>query len=173
MTRISDQTFLGKMGFTDPDRHNAIHNAAAVYLAMEKLSKIASFMGYTDVSGSTYKINYPIRNNHRDFGNQIRVVNTIGYIDLMCFFEKAGYTRGGYQVGIEIKKGFTDVANIIQQISTYAIQLPVDYIVCTLYPMSSLDKKILADHDIKHIYVSEESVQKFISKQAEAPEESF
>jgi hypothetical protein len=75
---------------------------------------------------------------------------------------------------IEVKKGYTDVTSVIQQINTYREYSNADYYyLCTMYKIDQLYKNTLDDHKINHIYVTEESVRDFLAAQKESPSEEF
>ena len=39
MTRTKDQTYLARLGFSDPDKKNELHDAACLYLAQEEKAR--------------------------------------------------------------------------------------------------------------------------------------
>lgn len=259
--RTSDRTYAQKLGFSDPDRHNEIHNAAAIYLTakpqIEKFAKLflmeltyegewgdwhdfdprcgglysedrqwptslgfgfgerlkwqrrkkslpsslastysvntpiiqRANSGYTNIIGYldaliNIKMTYPERNEYR-VTNMDEALASYGYDsgkekiikDAAEKFKKEAVLENtltgseSESIGIEIKHGFVDVSSVIQQISTYRAFADLKYVLCTLYPINEVYKKVLKDHKIKHIYVSPQSVEKFMSAKGEAQEE--
>lgn len=262
--RTSDRTYAQKLGFSDPDRHNEIHNAAAIYLTadaqIEKFAKLFNlelhdagdwegwkpFDAYVrpglhgddrwPVSFSHFELKLKWEKRRRllpssltsTYGINQAIIqrsstgykNIIGYVDVVIninmtyaseseyrvlnledvlgsyqyesvkymnkdeeisrareyFFKKAHFqTRDSgsetESIAIEVKHGFVDVSSVIQQINTYRTFANYKYIVCTLFPVNEIYKKVLKDHNIRHIYVDPKSVEKFMSAKAESQEE--
>lgn len=172
--RTSDRTYSQKLGFDDKDRHDQIHNAAAVYLCQpEKIEKLVAVISKLPFVSAVARISLPIvQRGSNDFQR------IIGYPDLTVITRVDG---GGYHpeiaILVEIKKGYVDVNTVLQQMDTYRLYFrnyqDQAFIVCTMFKVTATYKAILRESGYHHIYVSEDDVTKFLDAQKEFDSPSF
>jgi hypothetical protein len=172
--RTSDRTYSQQLGFQDPDRNDKLHNGCCLYLSQpEKVKKICDGFKFKVEEKIEPQINYPIVTGSRHEDSKYRRI--IGYLDLFYY---VGFHEGEHHsVAIEVKKGFSDVTSVIQQINTYRFfsksRGNVLFFLCTMYKIDSLYKNTLLNHGIKHIYVDENDVKSFLENQKIIESERF
>ncbi len=139
--RTSDRTYQSKLGFSDPDRHNETHNAAAIYLsAPDQLRKFVDFFDLKYV-GFDWTEWEPIT---FDVNNRAPGSLSMGYIPLKWEFRKKvapSEVSSKYEINMPITHSSGNYKNIIGYLDLY-IYLRTSQIHNIEYRVTNLDEAL-------------------------------
>ena len=177
--RINEITYQNHLAFNDEDRKTTLHNDICLYLTQsEKIKKMAEFLKIKPIENYELKYSSFLSEPIYDCPPRQSYASSKigGYIDVAYVFETGERIDDGdlkkYHIFIEVKSQKQNITDIIQQIKTYRSfawsnfrirNHSMEFVLCTAYRLSKIEKSVLERENIKWIYIDEETVKQAFS----------
>lgn len=190
----SDRTLLAKLGFADPDKKDARHDAACQYLAQPEVAQ--GMTPFVTAGGARFEI-FPVGARHEVhiLKGSGQYATTIGFADLFLIFsykfleeKKVVDTSGDsafvggkwvktdkvgrYKVslGIEVKINRCPVGDILRQVALYREHVrDVDgWCVVTAFDLTATEVAVLTNEKIHHARLGQ-GFEEFLRHQKDEP----
>jgi len=171
-----DRTMLAKLGFADPDKKDALHDAACRYMATsESYQKLVDRFvklkdGFSHSGLTKYSIDFHIGKG----SGQYRT--TVGFADVVLIGKlqeqwwdnekkRISLIDHTFSILIEVKIGWVSAGDIIRQLGLYRSYRTADLVVCACaFQMNAAEVQSLKNEGIRYVYLGE-SFREYAAKE--------